>query len=55
MQNMAIRTGETEALLVEAKLNWANLDMENDELAVSLKLRNDRVKSLQEKLTSMEI
>jgi len=30
-----------EANLIEAKMAWANLDMENDELALKLKKKTD--------------
>lgn len=33
-----------EKLLIEAKMHWADLDLENEELAFRLKQRNDQVK-----------
>lgn len=33
-----------EKYLVEAKMNWANLDMENDELAMKLKQKTEQLK-----------
>jgi hypothetical protein len=30
--------------LVDAKLNWADLDMENEDLAFKLKQKNDQLK-----------
>jgi hypothetical protein len=47
--------GETEAVLVESKLQSANLDMENDELSVIIRRKNDQIKSLQNRITSLEI
>lgn len=46
---------ETEVQLIEAKLQWANLDMENDELSVQVKHKNDKIKVYQTKITSLEI
>jgi len=45
----------TEQQLIEAKLAWANLDMENDELTIQAKQRVDMIKMYQMRITSMEI
>lgn len=44
-----------EAALIDAKLQWANLDLENDELCVSLRKKNEQIKMFQNKITKLEI
>ena len=44
-----------EAVLVDAKMNCANLDLENDELSIHLKQKNDKIKQLQTKISTMEV
>ena len=46
---------DTEGQLIEAKLQWANLDMENDELSVQVRHKNDKLKVYQMRITSLEI
>lgn len=46
---------DTEGQLIEAKLQWANLDMENDELSVQVRHKNDKIKVYQMRITSLEI
>jgi hypothetical protein len=36
--------GSTEQSLIDAKMMWAQLDMECDELTVALKRKNDQIK-----------
>ena len=40
---------------MDAKLAWANLDMENDELVVQLKRKNDIIKKYASRVTTLEI
>lgn len=47
--------GSTEQSLVDAKMMWAQLDMECDELTVTLKKKNDMIKQYQQRATKLEI
>ena len=38
------RAEDLESQLVAAKMKWANLDMENDELANKLQQKNEQIK-----------
>lgn len=46
---------QIEGQLVEAKMQWATLDMENDELAVRLKQKNEQLKIFSSQVTKLEI
>ncbi len=59
-QNQTIKdlTKENETIesqLVEAKMHWANLDLENDELAYKLNQRTEKLKILSEQITKLEL
>ena len=47
--------GATEQSLVDAKMMWAQLDMECDELTVTLRRKNDLIKQYQQRATKLEI
>ena len=44
-----------ESQLIEAKMHWAELDMENDQLAFNLKKKSDQLKIFSSQLTQLEI
>jgi len=44
-----------EKQLVNAKLEWANLDMENDELILEIKKKSHKIELYGEKLARMEL
>lgn len=55
LDELSKQYNETERSLVNAKLAWANLDMENDELVMQLKRKNDMIKVYAQKVTTLEI
>jgi hypothetical protein len=44
-----------EANLVDAKFNWANLEMENDELTFKIQRKNEQLKIFSSQVTTLEI
>ena len=46
LKHQTIRADDLEAQLVSAKMQWANLDMENEELSMRLQQKNNQLKSL---------
>jgi len=49
-----IRANDLENQLVEAKMQWANLDMENDELTLKLQQKNQMLKVFSSQVTKLE-
>jgi len=50
-----IRGNELEDQLVEAKMNWAALDLEADELGFKLQQKNQALKMFSSQVTKLEI
>ncbi len=48
------RANGLENQLVEAKMQWANLDMENDELTLKLQQKNQMLKVFSSQVTKLE-
>ena len=46
LEAKAKRADELESQLVEAKMKWANLDMENDELCMKIQHKNEQLKKI---------
>ena len=50
-----MRANELEDQLVEAKMSWATLDMENDELTLKLQQKNHALKMFSSNVTKLEL
>lgn len=55
IKELSKQYGVIESQLIEAKLAWASLDMENDELTIAVKKKNDQLKKFSSKVTQLEI
>ena len=54
LRDQIIRANDLESQLIEAKMHWANLDMENDELAQKLQQKNQMLKVFSSQVTKLE-
>lgn len=54
LRDQIIRANDLESQLIEAKMQWANLDMENDELSQKLQQKNQMLKVFSSQVTKLE-
>lgn len=54
LRDQIIRANDLESQLIEAKMHWANLDMENDELTQKLQQKNQMLKVFSAQVTKLE-
>ena len=55
LKQQVLRGNELEDQLVEAKMSWATLDMENDQLTVKLQQKNQALKRFSGQVTKLEV
>ena len=55
LKEQIIRANELEDQLIEAKMNWGSLDMENDKLTMKLQQKNQGIKMFSSQVTKLEI
>ena len=54
LREQIIRGNELESQLVDAKMRWADLDMENDELVQKMQQKNHTLKFFSSQVTKIE-
>ena len=54
LREQIIRGNELESQLVDAKMRWADLDMENDELVQKMQQKNQTLKFFSSQVTKIE-
>eukprot|EP00350_Pseudokeronopsis_sp_OXSARD2_P011852 CAMPEP_0170552146 /NCGR_PEP_ID=MMETSP0211-20121228/10087_1 /TAXON_ID=311385 /ORGANISM="Pseudokeronopsis sp., Strain OXSARD2" /LENGTH=75 /DNA_ID=CAMNT_0010859711 /DNA_START=2509 /DNA_END=2736 /DNA_ORIENTATION=+ len=55
MKDLELVNDHMEKNLVDAKMNWADLDMENEDMAFQMKQKTDQLKIFSSQVTKLEI